>query len=93
MDPYTVVIRPLHNEKSVQDVERHNAYHFEISPQAGKSDVKTAIEELFGVNVTSVRTMGRAGKKRRSRARTVHTKSWKKAVVTLAEGEGIDLGY
>jgi len=93
MDPYTVVIRPLHNEKSVQDVERHNTYHFEVSPQASKSDVKAAIEELFGVTVTSVRTMGRPGKKRRARTRTVHTKSWKKAVVALAEGEGIDLGY
>ena len=93
MDPYTVVLRPLHNEKSVRDVETQNAYHFEVDPRASKEDIKGAIEKIFEVNVLDIRTMGRPGKKRRSRLRTVHTKSWKKAVVKLAEGDSIDLGY
>jgi len=93
MDPYTVVLRPLHNEKSVRDVETQNAYHFEVDPRSSKEDIKGAIEKIFEVNVLDIRTMARPGKKRRSRLRTVHTKNWKKAVVKLAEGDSIDLGY
>ena len=93
MDPYRVIIRPLHNDKSVRDVETENAYHFEVDPKATKTDVLEAIERIFEVKVDGVRTMKRPGKKRRARARTVHTRTWKKAVVTLAEGESIDLGY
>jgi len=77
MDPYSVVLRPLHNEKSVRDVETLNAYHFEVAPRATKQNIKEAIEEIFSVHVAGVRTASRAGKKRRSRLRTVHTKGWK----------------
>lgn len=93
MDAYRVVLRPLHNEKSVRDVDALNAYHFEVDPGATKQDVKQAIEEIFSVRVTGVRTGSRPGKKRRARTRTVHTKGWKKAVVTLVKGDSIDLGY
>ena len=93
MDPYGVIIRPLHNEKSVRDVETRHSYHFEVSPRATKADIRGALEKVFEVKVASVRTMTRPGKKRRARLRTVHTRSWKKAVVTLAEGDSIDLGY
>ena len=93
MDPYRVIIRPLHNEKSVRDVETLNAYHFEVAGAATKTDIQQAIENIFEVKVHGVRTMKRPGKKRRARLRTVHTRTWKKAVVTLAEGESIDLGY
>ena len=93
MDPYRAIMRPLHNEKSVRDVETLNAYHFEVDPGATKVDIQTAIETIFQVKVTGVRTMKRPGKKRRARTRTVHTRTWKKAVVTLADGEHIDLGY
>jgi len=93
MEPYRVIIRPLHNEKSVRDQETLNAYHFEVDPRATKTDVKDAIEKIFEVKVSGVRTATRAGKKRRSRMRTVHTRTWKKAVVTLAQGDSIDLGY
>jgi len=93
MDPYRVIMRPLHNEKSVRDTETQNAYHFEVDPQATKTDIREAIENIFEVAVAQVRTLKRHGKKRRARARTVHTRMWKKAIVTLAEGESIDLGY
>lgn len=93
MDPYRVIVRPLHNEKSVRDVEGLNAYHFEVDPRATKTDIQEAMERLFEVKVTGVRTMKRPGKKRRARTRTVHTRTWKKAVITLAQGDSIDLGY
>ena len=93
MDPYSVIKRPLHNEKSVRDVEEHRAYHFEVAREATKKDIKEAIEKIFEVKVASVRTMMRPGKKRRARNRFVRTPSWKKAIVTLAEGDTIDLGY
>ena len=93
MEPYRVVKRPLHNEKSVRDTETHNCYHFEVDLQASKLDIKEAIEKVFEVQVADVRTMSRPGKKRKSRNRTVHTRAWKKAIVTLAQGDTIDLGY
>ena len=93
MDSYRVIIRPLHNEKSVSDVEGLNAYHFEVDPRATQTDIREAIENIFAVRVDGVRTMKRPGKKRRARNRIVHTRTWKKAVVTLAEGENIHLGY
>ena len=93
MDPYRVIMRPLHNEKSVRDTETQNAYHFEVDPQATKTDIREAIEKIFEVAVAQVRTLKRHGKKRRARTRTVRTRAWKKAIVTLAEGESIDLGY
>ena len=93
MEPYRVVKRPLHNEKSVRDTDTHNAFHFEVDAEASKEDIKAAIEKIFEVKVTGVRTMGRPGKKRRSRNRTVHTRGWKKAIVSLAQGDHIDLGY
>ena len=93
MDSYRAIVRPLHNEKSVRDTEVLNAFHFQVDPRATKTDVREAIEKIFEVKVESVRTMKRPGKKRKARQRTVHTRSWKKAVVTLAEGENIDLGY
>ncbi|MHA1570734.1 MAG: 50S ribosomal protein L23 [Alphaproteobacteria bacterium] len=93
MDPYRVIKRPLHNEKSVWDVENDNSYHFEVDLRASKHDIKEAIEKVFEVKVSRVRTMARPGKKRRARNRTVHTRGWKKAIVTLAQGDSIDLGY
>jgi len=93
MDAYQVIKRPLHNEKSVRDIEDRNAYHFEVDPRATKTDIRRAVEDVFEVKVLSIRTMRRPGKKRRARMHFVHTGPWKKAVVTLAQGDTIDLGY
>jgi hypothetical protein len=60
------------------------------SVQATKADIKNAVEELFHVKVTQVRTQSRVGKPRRSRLRVSHTPSWKKAVVTLAPDSKIN---
>jgi large subunit ribosomal protein L23 len=72
--------------------EKHNQYVFRVDPRANKLQIKKAIEELFGKKVLRVNTSQYAGKKKRERradfGRRAH---WKKAIVTLAEGEKIDL--
>jgi large subunit ribosomal protein L23 len=85
-----VIYRPLVTEKGVHRANRHNAYGFEIHPQATKTDVKKAVEELFNVKVVDVRTQNRLGKARRFRNRQGATRAWKKAIVKLAPDHRID---
>ena len=72
--------------------EKHNQYVFRVSPQANKLQIKQAVEQLFKKKVVRVNTAQYAGKKKRERradfGRRPH---WKKAIVTLAEGERIEL--
>ena len=88
--PHQIILRPLVTEKGVHRVERHNQYAFEVSSLADKTDVRGAVQELFGVKVLKVRTQNRKGKPRRYRFRYGSTKSWKKAIVTLGEEDRID---
>ena len=91
-DAYQVVYRPLVTEKGTFASEADNAYTFQVSPLATKTDIKRAVESLFQVKVEAVNTMNRPGKKRRERTmRFGRTSSWKKAVVTVKEGETIEL--
>ena len=90
LEPHQIVLRPLVTEKGVYDATEYNQYAFEVNPLASKEDVKRAIEELFNVKVTKVRTQNRAGKPRRFRFRKGYTKNWKKAIVTLDEEHRID---
>ena len=69
---------------------RFNQYAFEVNPIADKEEIKNAVEELFNVKVTKVRTQNRKGKPRRYRFRYGTTKNWKKAVVTLNEEDRIE---
>ncbi|MHC4591114.1 MAG: 50S ribosomal protein L23 [Planctomycetota bacterium] len=94
VDSCQIVIKPLHTEKSVDDISVNNAYHFEVDPRATKSQIRHAIEELFpGRKVVDVRTISVKGKRRRVRWRSGVTKSWKKAIVKLRPGDTIDIGY
>ncbi len=69
-----------------------NQYLFRVNPLATKSDIKVAVEDHFKVSVTKVNTMRYSGKKKRERSIKYGKKSdWKRAVVTLAEGDKIDL--
>ena len=78
-------------EKGTLLQEKNNQYLFRVDPRANKIQIKAAIEKLFQVGVESVRTITVHGKKRRT-GRTVGRKpSWKKAVVTLKEGDTIEL--
>jgi large subunit ribosomal protein L23 len=81
-------------EKTVK-LQQRNQYTFQVAPTATKVDVRRAVEQLFKVKVTSVNTLRMPGKpkliRRRGAApRPVEAREWKKAIVTLAEGESID---
>jgi large subunit ribosomal protein L23 len=79
-------------EKATVLGEKHNQYVFRVDPRANKIEIKRAIEELFGKKVVRVNTAQYAGKKKRERKADFGRRShWKKAIVTLAEGEKIDL--
>lgn len=89
MNNYQVILRPVLTEKSMDQAEWDNQYTFEVALKANKRQIKEAVEQLFDVEVTNVRTMVMKGKTRRW-GRNFYSKSdWKKAVVTLAEGDSI----
>lgn len=82
----------LLTEKGNDLTESQNKYTFRVYPSANKIEIKQAVEHLFKVSVINVRTMNRIGKKKRERRPNYGTTSaWKKAVVTLKEGDSIDL--
>ena len=93
MDTYRIIKRPLRTEKSVADGEKTNSYHFEVDLKANKIQIKQAVEKFFNVKVEDVRTLVKKGKQKRVKLKVGRTKDWKKAVVTLKEGNSIDLGY
>jgi large subunit ribosomal protein L23 len=94
MDSHDVIRRPLHTEKSVDDIRANNQYHFEVARRATKNHVRRAIEELFpGVRVRSVNTTWVRGKVRRWGQVRGKTADWKKAIVKLRPGDTIDIGY
>jgi large subunit ribosomal protein L23 len=79
-------------EKATLLSEKHNQYVFRVSPKANKIEIKRAVEQLFKKTVVDVNTANFAGKKKRERTASFGRRShWKKAVVTLKEGEKIDL--
>ncbi len=88
-DPRDIILRPVVSEKSY-DLIAQNRYTFEVAKRATKPQIAEAVEEIFGVSVAKVNTMNVTGKPRRLRWRTGTTRSWKKAVVTLKEGETIE---
>ena len=90
LEPHQILLRPLVTEKGVHRATRHNQYAFEIHRDATKSDVKRAVEELFDVKVTKVRTQNRKGKIRRYRWRYGRTSDWKRAIVQLDPEHRID---
>lgn len=90
MDARDVVIRPLLTEKGTQLREDGNKYVFEVARVANKLQIKEAIESLFDVKVEKVATMNRLGKTKRVRYRLGRRASWKKAIVTLRDGESLD---
>ena len=88
-DPRDIVLRPVISEKSYDMIE-HNRYTFEVAKTSTKPQIADAITEIFGVTVTNVNTMNVKGKPRRVRVAKGKTRDWKKAVVTLKEGDSIE---
>ena len=91
MDNTNVIIKPLVTEKSTHQQTTRNAYAFQVHPTANKSQIKHAIEKLYDVKVTDVRTMTRKGKPRRAKFKMTHTSDWKRAIVVLDENSRIEL--
>ncbi len=87
---YDVVLAPHITEKSTL-LSEHNAVVFKVAGSATKPQIKAAVEALFGVNVTGVNTMTSKGKTKRWRGRPYTRSDVKKAIVTLAEGQSIDV--
>ncbi len=86
---HDTVIRPLITEKSSVAFQNRKEYTFEVHPSATKGQIRTALETLFDVTVTGVRTMQvRRNAKARGQTRGT-TAAWKKAVVTLKDGDSI----
>jgi large subunit ribosomal protein L23 len=90
MDAREVVIRPVISEKSYALIGQ-NKYTFRVHPDAHKTQIGSAIEEIFNVTVTEVRTMAVRSKPKRRGWTSGRTRSWKKAVVELAPGDRIEL--
>jgi large subunit ribosomal protein L23 len=87
---YDVVLAPHITEKSTM-LSEHNAVVFKVANGASKPEIKAAVEALFGVNVTGVNTIVTKGKTKRWKGQTYQRSDAKKAIVTLAEGETIDI--
>ena len=87
---YDVIRKPVITEKSTLASE-HNQVIFEVATGASKPEIKKAVEELFKVKVTAVNTITTKGKTKRFRGRPYRRSDVKKAVVTLAEGQSIDV--
>ena len=93
-DPRDVILAPVVSEKSYALLEHKNAaYTFKVHPDASKPEIHDAIEAIFNVKVLKVNTLNRAGKRKRNRRTGTFGKrpDTKRAIVTLAEGQTIDL--
>ncbi|HPE21107.1 MAG TPA: 50S ribosomal protein L23 [Candidatus Mcinerneyibacteriales bacterium] len=89
--PYDVIFQPVMTEKSLIQKEQENKYTFKVDKRAGKGEIKRAVEKMFNVKVKNVAIMNVLGKKKRVRIVEGKRPDWKKAIVTLAQGQKIDL--
>jgi large subunit ribosomal protein L23 len=87
---HETIIRPIVTEKTSAAYQERGEYAFEVHRDATKPQIKRAIEELFGVHVTGVWTSNQRGKSRRMGPTPGRRPHWKKALVTLREGETIE---
>ncbi|MEV5413911.1 50S ribosomal protein L23 [Thermopolyspora sp. NPDC052614] len=90
-DPRDIIIKPVVSEKSYGLIDEHNKYTFLVQKDANKTQVKIAIEQIFGVKVKGVNTINRQGKRKRTRRGEGKRPDTKRAIVSLAEGDRIDI--
>ena len=89
-DPRDIILAPVISEKSYGLIE-DNTYTFVVHPDSNKTQIKIAIEKIFSVKVDSVNTLNRQGKRKRTRSGFGTRKSVKRAIVTLRDGDRIDV--
>lgn len=87
---YNVIIRPIVSERSFGLMDQ-NKYTFEVAKDAAKQEIADAVEKIFNVHVVKVNTMSVKPKKKRVRYQIGNTRSWKKAIVTIRDGESIEI--
>ena len=90
MTAYDIIKRPIITEQSMAETEAKK-YTFEVAKDANKFQIKDAVEEIFGVKVVRVNTLNVKPKTKRVRYVAGKTRSWKKAIVTVAEGQTIEV--
>ena len=88
-DPRDVIIQPVVSEKSYSELN-HNWYTFLVDPDANKTEIKIAIQQIFNVRVLAVNTINREGKRKRTRTGWGKRKNTKRAMVKLADGDRIE---
>ena len=88
---FQTVVRPVVTEKTSAAYQARGEYVFQVAPDATKPAIRSAIEKLFGVKVTGVWTMNVRGKMRRMGKTSGTRPNWKKAIVTLREGDKIEI--
>jgi large subunit ribosomal protein L23 len=89
-DPRDVLLKPVISEKSYGLLDE-NKYTFLVHPDANKTQIKIAVEQVFNVKVTSVNTINREGKRKRTRFGYGKRKNTKRAIVSVAAGDRIDI--
>jgi len=89
-EPQKIIRRPLVTEKSTRQKDESHQYVFEVARNANKIEIQSAVEYLFKVKVNDVRTLNVLGKMKRLGRRFGKRPDWKKAIVTLREGDRID---
>ena len=89
-DPREVIIRPIISEHSY-DMMQENVYTFEVAKSANKVEIAQAVEEIFDVTFVKVNTLNVKAKPKRVRYQVGKTRTWKKAMVTVAEGDSIEI--
>ncbi len=90
-NPRDVIIEPVVSEKSYDLAADNNTYTFIVHPRTNKTEIKQAVEKIFDVKVISVNTMNRQGKQKRTGYTVGKRKDTKRALVTLAPGDSIDV--
>ncbi|MDD7368454.1 MAG: 50S ribosomal protein L23 [Berryella intestinalis] len=90
MNAREIIIRPIITEHSYDMMEK-NTFTFEVAKNANKIEIAKAVEEIFDVTVVKVNTLTVKPKKKRVRVQQGYTRTWKKAMVTLKEGDTIEL--
>jgi len=93
MSPYEIIIRPIDTEKSRYQASELGKYIFEVHPGANKIEVKQAIEAIYEVDVAAVNTMIMPAKiaSMRGRSRVARNSPWKKAIITVEEGQRMEV--
>ena len=89
-DPRDIIVRPIVSEKTYGLMDE-GKYTFEVDPRSNKTEIKIAIEKIFGVKVASVNTINRKGKTRRTRFGLGKRKDVKRAIVTVGDGASLDI--